>query len=584
MDIVLLDDTNNPIEGLSIEKPKSFNDLISEIKKYFKHLPEHYVIFYTGEDNRDIIIHNENDYYKIRNIIFIRKIIPSNLGKSLFTRNYDRLPEPQKEKYSLKYTCTICSDIIKNEKPLFCYVCQKNFHHKCLESWKKQREENYSTLNCPNCRKELPLDEWKEKLDFEEIRKNDAEIMDLLIKRDILENCKEYIKRSSEIFITILNRIKEVFKIMNQEEDFDKIDNYVNPPLDDTSALILEKLEIIDDYLNKPDSFFKQRQNAQQQKEENLTDINLTYFVEKDSEKNIFGQEFVENNKDKIELIINGKKCDLVAKYLLKQGENNIKMIVKNELTNLSYIFSECPSLKSIDGLKYLDTKNVTNFQFMFYNCKLLTDIAPLANWDVSKGLNFRGIFRNCKSLRDIDALSKWNMSNNTNFSDIFSYCISLKDLNALSSWNVVNGKNFDFMFYGCASLSNLYPLENWNVSNGNNFTGIFCSCSLISDLKPLKKWNLSCCKIFQGMFSNCKYLSDLTPLENWNVSSGENFSGMFFCCDMLSDIIPLANWKVSNNSNVLNMFGNCPDLEDLSPLKKWNLSHDNFQLLQKLS
>ena len=592
MDIFLIDDSNNPIEALYIEKPKNFHEFISEIKKYFDNLPTHYVIFYTGDDNRDVIIHNENDYYKIHDIVFIKKIVPSNLGKSLFTRNYEKLPEPQKEKYSLKYTCTICSDLIKNENPLFCYVCQKIFHHECLESWAKQREENYHTLNCPNCRKELPLEEWKAKLDFEEIRKNDAEIMDLLVKSDNSENSNEYIKKSSEVFIIILNRIKEVFKIMNQEEDFDKIDNliselsinYANPPLDDTSSLILEKLEIIDEFLKKPDNYVKLKKDDQQQNQKgNANEINLIYYVENDGEKNIFGKEFVDNNKDKIELIINGKESSLVAKTHLKQGENNIKIIIKNKLTNISYMFSECTSLKGIDELKFLDTKDVVNFEFLFYNCNLLTDVAPLSNWDTSKGTNFRGIFKSCKSLRDIDGLANWNMSNNTNFSEFFSFCISLKDINSLRNWNVINGKNFGFMFYGCASLSNLNPLEDWNVSNAEDFSGIFCSCSLISDLEPLKKWNLSSNKVFQSMFSNCKYLSDLTPIKNWDVSSGNNFSGMFFCCDMLKEITPLRNWKVSIGSNISNMFGNCPDLKDLSSLKKWNLSHDKFQLLQKL-
>ena len=44
----------------------------------------------------------------------------------------------------------------------------------------------------------------------------------------------------------------------------------------------------------------------------------------------IFGEEFVENNSNNIDLIINGKKNKLIDYYELKKGKNNIKLIIKN--------------------------------------------------------------------------------------------------------------------------------------------------------------------------------------------------------------------------------------------------------------
>ena len=51
--------------------------------------------------------------------------------------NYKKLPESKQEKLDEKYSCTLCSGIIKKENPNFCYQCQKIFHDKCLKKWDK---------------------------------------------------------------------------------------------------------------------------------------------------------------------------------------------------------------------------------------------------------------------------------------------------------------------------------------------------------------------------------------------------------------------------------------------------------------
>ena len=141
-------------------------------------------------------------------------------------------------------------------------------------------------------------------------------------------------------------------------------------------------------------------------------EINIIYKTDKEGEENIFGDKFVENNKNNIELIINGNKNELISKYKLKKGENNIKIIIKNKITNLEYMFYECKSLKNIKELEYLDTKDINNFSFMFYKCSSLSDIKGLQNWNVSNGNNFSHLFFGCSSLSDIKALENWNVSN----------------------------------------------------------------------------------------------------------------------------------------------------------------------------
>ena len=70
------------------------------------------------------------------------------------------------------------------------------------------------------------------------------------------------------------------------------------------------------------------------------------YYKENNNANKIFGNTFVKNNKDNIELIINGNKSKLIGICNLKEGENKIQIIIINQLTNLEEMFYECSSLK----------------------------------------------------------------------------------------------------------------------------------------------------------------------------------------------------------------------------------------------
>jgi len=278
--------------------------------------------------------------------------------------------------------------------------------------------------------------------------------------------------------------------------------------------------------------------------------INLIYEknIKDENPLNIFGQKFVENNKENIILKINGVENKLTEKYNLKEGTNNIQIIVINKLINLENMFFNVISLKNIDEIKYLNTQEVNNFSSMF-GCTSLSDIKALEFWNVSNGNNFSGMFEGCASLSDIKGLENWNVSNGNNFSGMFNGCTSLFDIKSLKNWNISKGKDFACMFNGCTSLSDIKALENWNVSNVNNFSGMFYGCSSLSDIKALKNWNVSNGDNFSYMFSNCESLSDIKALENWNVSKGSNFSEMFYGCSSLTDKKVLENWNFPNKN-----------------------------------
>ena len=96
---------------------------------------------------------------------------------------------------------------------------------------------------------------------------------------------------------------------------------------------------------------------------EDKTRIDLVYFANYKGFYSLFGKNFIEINKDNIELIVNGQQDELNESNKLKKGENIITLIIKNKLINLSNMFFWCSNLKNISGLKYLDVSQSKNFE-----------------------------------------------------------------------------------------------------------------------------------------------------------------------------------------------------------------------------
>ena len=205
--------------------------------------------------------------------------------------------------------------------------------------------------------------------------------------------------------------------------------------------------------------------------------INLIYGCkdeDEDLEYNIFGEKFVQNNRNHIELIINGTKSELVRKSKLKKGTNNIEIIIKHKIINLEYMFYECRTLRNIEGLMYLDVKEINNFSYMFYKCKSLSDIKGLENWNVSNGNNFSSMFNECKSLSDIKGLENWNLSNGKYFSNMFDGCKTEININKII---IKNTK-------GALALQRIQrELKDWNKEPLIN-----CSAGPIND-NDMKHW-----------------------------------------------------------------------------------------------
>jgi surface protein len=274
----------------------------------------------------------------------------------------------------------------------------------------------------------------------------------------------KYIEENIEltgVIKKILIQIGDISKLIDSKNK-DKLSDLITKissknkdyKIDEISTLINSELDVLKNYII----------DGKNGRIHN-NDIYVKYYTHSEGIYDIFGTNFVNNNKNNIELIINGKKSQLTDNYRLSKGENVIKLIINNDLTNLEYMFYECKNLVNIDGLNNLDTSHVTNYSFLFYECS---------------------------SLKNIDSLYYWNVKNSTDFSYMFYNCTLINDLSPLKKWNVPQCLNFSYMFYGCISLIDLAPLEYWNVSKLTNVEAMFWKCPNITKKLRLGAWDIS--------------------------------------------------------------------------------------------
>ena len=183
--------------------------------------------------------------------------------------------------------------------------------------------------------------------------------------------------------------------------------------------------------------------------------------------------------EDNIDLYIDGQKMKFNFTYQSDKNEINVKLVFKTKLTNLSYMFLNCHTLKSID-LSSFDTSNANNMAHMFAGCSSL-EFLDLSSFNTTNVKNMSGMFSGCLSLKSIN-LSSFDTSNVNDMSLMFLGCFSLKSLD-LSSFTTNNVKNMKLMFSSCLQLESL-DLSKFNTINTSNMGGMFFLCnSLKADM-----------------------------------------------------------------------------------------------------
>ena len=99
-----------------------------------------------------------------------------------------------------------------------------------------------------------------------------------------------------------------------------------------------------------------------------------------------------------------------------------------------------------------------------------------ISSWDTSKVTNLSYCFEGCSSLKSLD-LSSWDTSKVTNLIACFEGCSSLKSLD-LSSWDTSKVTNLSYCFEGCR-VSNMLDLSMLDFSSVESLRYTFSGSSV---------------------------------------------------------------------------------------------------------
>ena len=180
----------------------------------------------------------------------------------------------------------------------------------------------------------------------------------------------------------------------------------------------------------------------------------------------IFGEQFVKNNKNKCTLILHDDEKDEEYEYNLcayldldfinsiNSGRKLFKifLVQTDYFYDLSFMFCECFTLMSVDGLTDLYYDQVTNMKSMFHSCFLLQEI-KIANINTSEVKDMSFMFESCKTLSYIN-LSGWDTKNVKTMKAMFESCGNLVEIEGIENWDLSSLKDISFMFNFCKKFN----------------------------------------------------------------------------------------------------------------------------------
>jgi len=138
----------------------------------------------------------------------------------------------------------------------------------------------------------------------------------------------------------------------------------------------------------------------------------------------LFGEKFVEKNKDICKIYIEGKEKELISVYSNERLKENEKLEIKlkgvKNIIDMSYMFYGCFSLFSIPDISKWDTFNITNMSHAFDGCLFLIDLPDISKLNTYNVSDMSYMFKDCESLQILPDITKWRMDYVKNVSYIF--------------------------------------------------------------------------------------------------------------------------------------------------------------------
>ena len=512
--------------------------------------------------------------------------------------------------------CSKCFNTKKdthNNKFYYCFECEKNFCTICQSLHQEHKNiVDYSLkyFRCPkhqdqifisycfDCKKNLCIicgnqHKAHKTIIFDDLfpEQNNEYIEKIKKLKELVDNIIDSLKKfknNLDVYVQIIEKIKENLINTNfNYENFKSMKNLIEMSFlkIDIDQILktkninekFQKIMSIYDMMNgKFVKFSENNEISLKIKIEQNEINNNIYFLDNTEGTYNENGKSVKHNHDNLKemnenytsLIIDGETLPFKKFFIpTKKGIYSIKLLLKNKLSNCSYMFCECKNIIDIDFSKF-NTENVTDMQSMFGGCTGLKSL-NLKSFKTEKVTNMRNMFSNCSFLTSLN-LSSFNTQKVIDMSgmfQMFQVYSSLTTLN-LSNFNTDNVINMNSMFSGCSSLISL-KISSFKTENVTSMFQMFCGCKSLMTL-DLSSFNTENVTNMKYMFNRCSSLVTLN-LSSFNTKNVTTMENMFYNCTSLTTL----NLLSFNTKNVLDMkymFYKCSVLIEL------NLSSFNTQ------
>ncbi len=185
---------------------------------------------------------------------------------------------------------------------------------------------------------------------------------------DIIINMLNEVKNKMNLYYKINEDIINNYDNKNKNyENIDYLNRFLKNDIHSEFKNIFDCNLIVDKFNNIFNIYRKM----------NIDEINIIYNTKDSKEIRLFGVYFVKRYKKYCKLIIEDKEQELKDKYSFglfsnKKEKLEIKLKGITNVTNMSYMFSDCSSLQSLPDISKWNISNVTDMYDMFDGCKLL--------------------------------------------------------------------------------------------------------------------------------------------------------------------------------------------------------------------
>ena len=193
-------------------------------------------------------------------------------------------------------------------------------------------------------------------------------------------------------------------------------------------------------------------------------------------------------------------------------------------LTNASFMFANCTSLKELYIYDNFDFSAVTLFTGMFQNCEALSYLE--CGFITSNATDMSFMYSGCKSLQDIMEHHYFGEAENAKLKSIrgmFSGCKKIEYCN-LNELLTVNVTDMSYVFDGCSSLTTVEIGDSNYFSNVTTMKAMFRGCASLSSVKT-SAMDTSKVTDFSSMFEGC----GITDFDGLDGTSATDMSYMFY-------------------------------------------------------